>query len=314
MAENIAKRVTRCLSSFKLLVLREQEPGWSEARVQLSSVQDELSRFKVWAGNIGAHRTGRSSLEYRLRDASHIRAQVLRLLDDLDELLEDTDSILRGEKIPWDKLPDDDDVLDDISGDGLDDADSSVPETELSQILRNIADVTSCLLRLSVAIRNPAPHDRFRVSKETDTTHYEPFDINHVKEKFPQAAEEILQRLGKAISRRRQYFKYRECHHATLAQGLDLDTNKTEIVPKSTIASSIPDHLKEDKTFTAPTAEALDDDAASDTGISQTSYATSVAISGKLQVPPLPKEAEDGPFECPFCYMMIVASSRSSWK
>ena len=43
-------------------------------------VEDEFDRFKIWAGNIAAHRTGRTSLEYRLRDASHLKDETNSLL------------------------------------------------------------------------------------------------------------------------------------------------------------------------------------------------------------------------------------------
>src|SRR4051794_39618294 len=49
----------------------------------LPALQDEYGRLRVWAGNIGAHQSGRASLDYRLRDASHIKDQIIRLLDDL---------------------------------------------------------------------------------------------------------------------------------------------------------------------------------------------------------------------------------------
>ena len=55
----------------------------------LTTVNDQLARFKIWAGNIGAHRKGRSSLDYRLREASHIRDQVVRLLGDLLDAFQD---------------------------------------------------------------------------------------------------------------------------------------------------------------------------------------------------------------------------------
>lgn len=48
-------------------------------------VHDETGRFRVWLGNVGAHRIGRVSLEYRLRDATHMRESVLDLLKDLEE-------------------------------------------------------------------------------------------------------------------------------------------------------------------------------------------------------------------------------------
>ncbi|KAI0413521.1 hypothetical protein F5X98DRAFT_366486 [Xylaria grammica] len=306
MEKGISEVASRCLSLFKNIVTDEQK--WAEAQVQLSSVQDELSRFKVWAGNMGAHRTGRSSLEYRLRDASHIKSQVLRLLESLRELLDDASAILRDVKIPWDKFPDEDvsSLADDASLSEL-----SIPDTELGQILRNVTDINSCLVRLSVSIRNPAPHDSFRASRHTDTTHFEPYDIEHVRSKFPSMDHVISERLGRAISRRRQFFKYRQSHHDIISQGLDFDTNATEIIPQSTIASSIPEHLKNDTAFDLM---ATNDDAASETRFSLTSYATSTAGEDKLRVPPLPTEAELGPFECPFCYMVIIADSRLAWK
>ena len=50
-----------------------------------SLVHDEVGRFRVWLGNVGAHRLGRVSLDYRLRDAVHMRESVLELLKDLED-------------------------------------------------------------------------------------------------------------------------------------------------------------------------------------------------------------------------------------
>lgn len=55
----------------------------------LATANDQVARFKIWAGNIGAHQKGRDSLDYRLREASHIRVQTVRLLGDLWETLQD---------------------------------------------------------------------------------------------------------------------------------------------------------------------------------------------------------------------------------
>jgi hypothetical protein len=67
--------------------------------LSLASVSDQVARFKIWAGNIGAHQKGRSSLGYRLREASHIRAQIIRLLGDLWEALQDGE--LFSMESPW---------------------------------------------------------------------------------------------------------------------------------------------------------------------------------------------------------------------
>ncbi len=304
MNRNISKIVTNCVKTFEALILKES--AWNEGEIHIFEVQNELHRFKVWAGNIRAHQAGRSSLDYRLRDASHLKTQVLRLLQSLSRMFEDAASIVRGERLPWDKLPNED---------ASDDDEfylSTTPNTELGQILRNITDINTCLLGLSISIRNPAPHDRFRALNSSDAGHYEPYDIEHVQAKFPNIDREISERLGKAISRRRQYFKYREAHRDALSYGIDSDdSNKTWTIPRSTIASSIPEALKGDEAFDLTL---IDDDVVSETGLSQTSYASSTNAPDQLRVPPLPAGAKNGPFECPFCYTIIIARSKSAWQ
>jgi CRISPR/Cas system CMR-associated protein Cmr1 (group 7 of RAMP superfamily) len=80
----IAPLVARSLSSFKTLTSTVQCD-----HAQVSQVSSYLARFKLWAGNLGAHRrSGGGSLEYRLRDASHIRKLVISLLQDLCRSIE----------------------------------------------------------------------------------------------------------------------------------------------------------------------------------------------------------------------------------
>jgi hypothetical protein len=58
------------------------------AQVPPEAIVDEFDRFKIWAGNIAAHRKGRRSLEYRLRDATHLKDETHSLLTALQESLE----------------------------------------------------------------------------------------------------------------------------------------------------------------------------------------------------------------------------------
>ena len=213
-------------------------------------------------------------------------------------------SIATGERLPWDELSDDSD--DELSETGTD-TESAVQElpdppatTELEQILSFISENVSCLLRLSLAIQNPAPHDRFLNSGRLDTSHFEPYDINHVRSKFPSTDGWLVKRLGKAISRRRQYLKYRDQHHA----------KRTRDAPDDrTVASSLPTEAKRNPTF----AVQIDDD--SDTGISQTSFATTKTGGYAALVPKMPDAAQDGKFfECPLCFTMTVVRSRIQWK
>lgn len=202
-------------------------------------------------------------------------------------------------------------------------------DSELIQIFDSVVDSTTRLLRLSITIRNPAPHDRFLRAKATSAKHNEPWDVQHARDKFPQADPELAERLGKALSQRRQYFKYRESHHGRLAHGLvqtgkdeepggfdDDHDAKTQTV-FSTLASSLPLHLRspaDDRPEKELEPAVLDEDQTSETGVSQTSFATSTSTPNILRIPQLPKKASDGPFECQFCYMIISAPNSRAWK
>ncbi|KAF4423164.1 Zinc finger transcription factor ace1 [Fusarium acutatum] len=308
----IADHVSACLQEFNSLCnsptiwTDSVEDEGTQSDISLLKLQNELSRFKVWSGNIGAHKKGRSSLDHRLRDASNIRNQVVELLEDLRESLQDAKDILTGQTTPWDQDLTPVKFSDDDSEDGSLKIDVS-GTSELSQIFAAIVEDINCLLRLSVSIHNPSPHDRFKKACLTDTSGYEQFDVQHVYNKLSKAPKPIAERLGKAISRRRQYFKYRELHHDKLESGLELD-GKDQM--QSTVASSLPKNLNVNE----PISLVEDVDDASDTGRSQTSWATSAANPERRKIPALPTEAENGPFECPFCFMMVSITSRIHWK
>jgi hypothetical protein len=253
-------------------------------------------------------------LDYRLRDASHLQEHVLRLLFSLAENLSDAREISSGARVPWDQLP----FSDSDSDDSEDEEDTQTEpivsqelqhKTEMEQILAGINEAITNLLRLSAAIRTPARHDQWlNFSKSFDTTPFEQYDIAHVAAKYPHISGNLARRLGTALSRRRCYFKYREEHRNKMAAGLAVE----EQDGKSTIASSLPDKQK----ISAVSIDMLgDDDNQSEGGFTATSFATSIAGTAALRIPPLPPDANyDKHFECPFCYDIIIVKNRSAWK
>ncbi|UPK96525.1 hypothetical protein LCI18_007460 [Fusarium solani-melongenae] len=138
MEESIASHVTRCLGLFSNAANASDTSAPGPSASFNRSVRDEQTRFKVWSGNIGAHRTGMSSLDHRLRDSSNIRNQVVNLLLDLDGLLEDAIAILTGKEPSWDQISSDGGVFLD-----QDSEDNDSPDTELEQISVDVADVLS---------------------------------------------------------------------------------------------------------------------------------------------------------------------------
>ena len=79
----IAFRSIECLRHFEYLV-QEAQHLEGKSPLPASTVGDELGRFKIWAGNIGALQRDSRSLDYRLREASQVRDQVVRILKDLE--------------------------------------------------------------------------------------------------------------------------------------------------------------------------------------------------------------------------------------
>lgn len=65
---------------------------------------DEFDKYKLWSGNVGARHTGQYyelSLDYRLREASFFKDQVLRLLEILQRRLDKATHLLNGSRVPF---------------------------------------------------------------------------------------------------------------------------------------------------------------------------------------------------------------------
>jgi hypothetical protein len=153
-------------------------------------------------------------------------------------------------------------------------------------------------------------------------------------------------RLGRAISKRRQYFKYCEKHHKKLAQDLISPRNVLTVLTSTSPMIEtqdtfdvdnkgaeryieMPAHLPKlevehsvDMTtaLTETTASQFvrgdnDFEIESDSGQTSTSYATTEPFAGKLAIPPHPKESVQGrPFECPYCYTIVSTKNSNAWK
>ena len=88
----IAHKSKLCVAGFETLSqLLADAKVEEQFGIKQTDCNDELSRFKLWAGNIGALQESRlaSSLEHRLRDARGVAKQVTDLLEEMIGDLED---------------------------------------------------------------------------------------------------------------------------------------------------------------------------------------------------------------------------------
>ncbi|KAK3493374.1 hypothetical protein B0T13DRAFT_50138 [Neurospora crassa] len=289
-----------------------------------------LSRFKLWAGSLGAHRpSGTKSLEYKLRDASLIRNHILSLLRDLCGSIDHARGVIAtdytaGNDTKLDEGSDsiDDSIDDELAGLFYSDDEEANNLSELDQALGRVSNTINNLLRLSATIRNPAPHDHFK-SKAVDLIRaYEPRYKDHIKHRFANLGEVLVDRLAKSMTRRREYFRYREEHVTRLAAGMDKieagedhDEAQSERRTISTAISSLPDHLKDHAVVATggDDFEKLDD--VRSLASQATTYAATEAESGELRVPETPVEFQKGEAaKCPFCHVFVSIPTRYDWK
>lgn len=204
--------------------------------------------------------------------------------------------------IPWDELSASD--TDSANSDG-ESSDTDLEEkTELLQLVAGIKSVITSLFRLSIAIRNPAPNSQSTSTISIDKSFYEQHDIQHVAEKFRDAPRYLIERLGRALSARRQYLSYREEHHQKLSKNIEklgFEKATTEFTTNSTEATRVKQ---------VSGLEVLDE---GEDVASQTSYATSHKAA--IRVPTLPKAARDKDFfECPLCFLLVSIHTVAEWK
>ncbi|KAF2685655.1 hypothetical protein K458DRAFT_15670 [Lentithecium fluviatile CBS 122367] len=94
---------------------------------------------------------------------------------------------------------------------------------EAEELLKAATSTVSSLFRIAILIRKASPRDRFaRALAATKSPFDATFDIRHVCDKFPLIMEEgkgwLSERLGNAITQRRQYFIYTRNHRDKLGE------------------------------------------------------------------------------------------------
>ncbi|XPS98962.1 hypothetical protein M3J09_008149 [Ascochyta lentis] len=301
---SISSVVDGCARGFLSLANELKKSPKFAAQVPPAAIQDEFDRFKLWTGNIAAHRKGHRSLEYRLRDAANLREDTHNVLKALSCALKDASAIVQFQRKSWDEESDSHSESDASDADG--EVKGLQGDTELKQLYVNVKTTITSLMRMSIAIRKPAPHDQFAhtITMDTDKTYHEPYDVQHVQAKFGNNAPYLTERLGRAMSSRRQYLAYRERHCQKLSKGIEMlgfEDSKTEHTTNSTEATCMP---------TLEITGNVDDD---DETLSQTSYASSVGKA--IRTPHLPKEASKGePYECPLCFSLIAIHTTAAWR
>ena len=190
------------------------------------------------------------------------------------------------------------------SHEGFDEASLSTMEIslepELDIIIRDISQTIDCLYRISIHLTQRSANQHGAKVAAIDVSLFEDYDTEYLREKYPSLPEFLVARIGKAISRRRQYLTYRELHARKLRSHLEgeKDTDTLSILTRTTATTfRSQSGLDESLTSTRPDSRL--------TIMSETTYATLAANTDRITMPDVPKDALQGaPFECPICRKM----------
>ena len=311
--DSISSIANRCLEEFQNLNAFEDSPEMVRySKPIATSIQDSQGRFKVWSGNLGALKNDRSSLDYRLREAPRTKDLVLKLLADLEKLLSREFAIIVDD-------PGDEDT-ETLHADGEDVSDfGSEDASQVQLVAEDISQAIDCLYRAAVQLSQRSTKDSFAKAADIDVSSYEFYDREYINEKYPDAERWLVNRIGRALLKRRQYVKYRELHAAKLAQPpLDApadgdgegEGDGTADDTKSVLSATTATTFIEKPEYTPMN---IKDDAASI--MSATTYSSMVAES--LRMPKAPDGALDGePFLCSICHRMFQftgGQARHQW-
>ena len=291
----ISSEFKECHDKFKDLC---SQPTLKDIEMPIALWSNQLGRLRIWAGNIAAHQTTQASLDHRLRDASHIRLQIIDLLRSITRQIDVVQEIL--EEKEGDSLK----TVDDPKGD---DGQASEDSTEIQDCFDTLVNAIDCLYQASMIVRAPARHDRLIDIEQSERDAYRPFDEGHVSDKFPKADAAIRWRLASAVTQRRRDLDHRKRHQYKLRRGLNFNDNETEerssMAPSETLATEL---RKPNMTL---------EDAVSVAGFSETSVAESLIQGKSTRVPAVPEDwmPNEG-FECSYCNLPnVVLRDRAAW-
>ncbi|KAF3402316.1 hypothetical protein DPV78_003647 [Talaromyces pinophilus] len=204
----------KCLAYFDMLSPKQQ-----------SAIEDQLGRFSIWAFSIGVFASYRASLDYRLRGVDEIQRLIRRLLQTLDEHIQQYLSYLR----PLD--------IDSTTNESRQNSITSAINNDLDSAIGDISEEIGLLHQLSNTIRKASREThtlkaatsfviRDEEGNDYGSAFRDLFALELIHWRFPECDETIRQRLAAAMLLRRKRILYRRSRYGGY--------------PSSNVSSSVP--------------------------------------------------------------------------
>jgi hypothetical protein len=199
-------------------------------------LQDESARFKIWSETTFARESSSRSFDRKLTSAVNVLSQVKELFEDLIGLLEEGIALLPGGMTSSEQG--NRERFAEQHGSNVTEATRSVPEVDLETITTDIEDVVGCLLRLTAAVKDPAPqHQRAEQQNLAASTATEADEIQTVRRLFGECHEDVIIRLAWAAAQRREDLARLQEHFADTNMEVQHDLEVSPETAESTPSS-----------------------------------------------------------------------------
>jgi hypothetical protein len=129
----------------------------------------------------------------------------VELLEELTEINSEIHEILSGERANRQTSESEDDME---------------STDELSELRLSVGDIITSLFKVSMLVKKATKRDRYaKAASAKDDPFLVEFDIRHIADKYPKVRSQpwLLERLGKAITQRRQFLRYCRNHKNRIA-------------------------------------------------------------------------------------------------
>ena len=318
MAPSISDHCRDCVRNLQRVISTWSQSDCRDDLIKKNEVNDDLDRLNLFVGDIGGLHNPESpmSVESRLSGAKDVLTHILSLLSDLNEAAEDLLDIVAGDA---QSLPC---AIEDSREENIQDI------SETCELQKEIKGTITRLLRATTLIRQAKPSDNFAKALSRKRYHIDnQFDIAHVGEKHRKLAANdriwLRQRLGRAITHRRQVLSYNRDHHEQL-DGHGNDRTEEPQVSTTDQPMSNPTLFTKATTFIPeridPSLLHAGEPDSEDDVLSYTTISRSVDGNGEasttLRIPKLDnlRIGNSREFNCPFCFRIQRCKNDRVWR
>ncbi|KAK3636182.1 hypothetical protein LTR56_014345 [Elasticomyces elasticus] len=316
----VFEATTRACASFDALTQAQGLQGDDDNSQTLHiAIIDNSSRFNIWVGNIGARYPAddQRSADHRLRDAPRPASRILILLQDLCEVNHELLEILLGHR--QDAADVDAEHAGNVSDydEAFDLEGGENPISEAHELCLTVGNLITSLMKVSILIRKATPRDKYaKAAAKKAMPEWTPSDRSHVGDKFPKVKDQrwLVERLGDAITARRQFLRYSQEHHERLAgdSGGKHDVSGRS-APNAAVTATAASTLDFEMIQSRNLHQLKDDDDSYSQAYSRVTYAA--AVDSPLKFSSLESVAKgDSTFECPYCWSIVTCKKQREWE